>query len=337
LSNPDFFQRGPVVAGFDCGGTHTTCALAGSGGEVFAVGQAGPGNVCTHPDTAPGEFRKALDEALRRSGVSVASVRAACVGAAGYFACNVPGGPDAALAGLFPPQASSEIVSDIEIAFSGAALGGDAVVLIAGTGSVAYGGTKAGSRARAGGWGYLLSDEGSAFWIGLQGVRAALRAYDGRGPETKVTGELLDALRLDDPADLEGAVYGMASVNTGVASLASAVLKAAREGDEAAARIAAEGGRLLADAVLAVLRRLDLLEAPIPVATVGGVLQDPDSPVRHALIRSLERDAPLAQVVWPALPPVGGAVVRALSLAGFPPDSERCRRIGESLSERLSA
>ncbi|MBW3622290.1 MAG: hypothetical protein KY468_02645 [Armatimonadetes bacterium] len=326
----------PLIAGMDSGGTHTTCALATLTGEVIAVGHAGPGNLCTHAATAASALRDALQDAMRQAGAERENVRALCVGSAGYFACAVPGGPDAVLEGLLRPDAPVEIVSDIEIAFTGAAVGEDAVVLIAGTGSVAYGGTRDGGRARAGGWGYLLSDEGSAFWIGLQGVRAALRAFDGRGPETELMGRLMRALGLHDPMELEGAVYGMESVNTGVAALASVVINAAREGDGVASSILEEGGRLLARAVLAVLTRLDRRNARIPVATVGGVLQDPDSPVRRALVRSLSEAAPGATVTWPALPPVGGALLRAMRRAGTEPGPDEIARLKAGLAQKAT-
>jgi N-acetylglucosamine kinase-like BadF-type ATPase len=326
-----------IVAGMDSGGTHTTCALATMEGEVLALGHGGPGNLCTHADTAAAALRDALSDALRRAGADRGDVRALSVGSAGYFACGVPGGPDAALAGLLHGDGKAEIVSDIEIAFSGAAFGRDAVALIAGTGSVAYGGTQEGDRARAGGWGYLLSDEGSAFWIGLQGVRAALRAFDGRGPDTDLVRRLMLALGVHDPMELEGAVYGMGSVNTGVAALASVVLDAARSGDGVASAILEEGGRLLARMVLAVLNRLDRRNARLPVATVGGVLQDPDSPVRVALTRALSEAAPGVEVTQPLLPPVGGALLRATALAGTPIDDGFLDRVRAGLSRLTSA
>lgn len=334
LNTPDLQS---LVAGMDSGGTHTTCALSTLNGEVLAVGHGGPGNVCTHPDTAAASLQEALGDALRQANATVDAVRALCAGSAGYFACNIAGGPEAALTGLLSPGGRAEIVSDIEIAFTGAAVGEDAVVLIAGTGSVAYGGTRDGARARAGGWGYLLSDEGSAFWIGLQGVRAALRGFDGRGPATDLMPRLLASVGRHDPMELEGAVYGMASVNTGVAALASTVILASKEGDGVALSILEEGGRLLARAVLAVLIRLDRRNAAIPIATVGGVLQDPESPVRSALIRSLAEAAPGAIVTWPTLPPVGGAVLRAMAMAGQEPGPEVQGRISETLHRAAEA
>jgi N-acetylglucosamine kinase-like BadF-type ATPase len=330
--------RAPLAAGFDGGGTRITCALSTLAGEVVSIGTAGPGNLCTHPETAPGEYRNALSAAL--SGVpeaSLSSVTAACVGTAGYYACNVPGGPEAVLVGLLSPDASAEIVSDMEIAWSGAAFGEDAVALVAGTGSVAFGGTRDGARARAGGWGYLLDDEGSAFWIGLRGARAVLRAVDGRNPPTLLTEKLMRALRLSEPEDVEGAVYGMTSTNTEVAALASHVIEAAREGDETALAIANDGGRRLAGMVLAVLRRIDRLDAALPVATVGGVLRDSDGPVRAALIRELAEKAPQAAVTWPELPPVGGALIRALERAEIPLTPAIRDRLTATLRTRLDA
>ena len=137
--------------------------------------------------------------------------------------------------------------------------------------------------------------------------------------------------------ELEGAVYGMASINTEVASLASTVIEAARDGDGVAMSILEEGGRLLARAVLAVLIRLDRRNAAIPVATVGGVLQDPEGPVRNALVRSLAEAAPGAVVTWPELPPVGGALLRAMALGGQEPDREVQARVKVTLARSTAA
>ncbi len=276
-------------------------------------------------------MRDSLDEALSAAHAHASALAGLCVGAAGYFACGIPGGPEAALDAL-GMDAPREIVSDIEIALSGAALGEDAVVLIAGTGSVAYGGTPDGRRARAGGWGYLLSDEGSAFWIGLQAVRHALRAHDGRGPATTLTERLPAALGVPDVAALEGAVYGMTNVNTEVARLAEGVMDAAASGDAVAEAIAEEAGAGLAEAVIAVLARLGRMEAPIPVATVGGVLQNPRSPVRAALVARLVQDAPLALVIYPRLPPVGGALLRAFALANVTLTADALDRLAAQLA-----
>jgi N-acetylglucosamine kinase-like BadF-type ATPase len=331
-----------LVAGFDSGGTHTTCILATLAGEVVSSGQGGPGNLCTHPETAPQALRDALSDALRQGNHDAARIRSAAVGSAGYFACHVPGGPEAVLTGLFPAPIRAEIVPDIEIALTGAAMGGDAVVLIAGTGSVAYGGTQDGARARAGGWGYLLSDEGSAYWLGLQAIRAAFMAYDGRGYSTQMTQRLLEKLGLKHVMDLEGWIYGQQSVNTEVASLAPIVLEAAQdetaqdeEKELAAGFIVADAGYLLSDMVEAVLDRLDRRNSPIPVATVGGVLFE-ESPVREILIRRLGETVPNATVTWPHLPPVGGAILRALRLTDQPLTPEVEDRLTRSLLNHTS-
>ncbi len=335
-ASPDLLTPESIlVAGLDCGGTHTTCALANEWGEVLSIGEAGPGNICTHPATAPDAFRAALRQALERGGIREDRVSAAAVGCAGYFACNVPGGPEAALSGLLP-LGRTEIVSDIEIALAGVAPGEDAVVLIAGTGSVAYGGTRDGQRARAGGWGYLLSDEGSAFWIGLQGVRASLRAFDGRGPETLLLPRLSERLGLDGPMGLEGAVYSMTSINTGVADLAPEVFAAAQAGDGVARSILDEGGRLLTRMVIAVLDRLHLRHTHVAIATVGGVLNDTESPLYGALRRLLAEAAPGARLSSPKLPPVGGAILRAFALTGKALSADAQDRLAEELPRALN-
>lgn len=319
------------VAGFDGGGTKTVCMLADLSGRPMAVGYGGPGNVCTHPEVAPASCRAAWEQALASAGLAADGCRFAVFGLAGFYAPNVPGGPAAVASGIIPRDRAG-FHSDMETALVGAVGTGAGVVVIAGTGSAACGRNPRGRFARAGGWGYILDDEGSAFWIARRAIRAALDQYDCRGGATALTDLLLAHLKLREPPDLERYVYELPEPNTAIAALAPLVHQAAERGDSLAQAILHDAGTRLSRLVLAVLRRLD--EDPkaagpnMPVATVGGVFgEEPaGSLVREALRQALHAEAPRATLIWPALPPVGGAVLLALQVCGGNTDEHAIRK-----------
>ncbi|MGQ9698760.1 MAG: BadF/BadG/BcrA/BcrD ATPase family protein, partial [Armatimonadota bacterium] len=263
------------VAGFDGGGTKTVCLLTDLNGHPIGVGYGGPGNVCTHPDTAREAYRSALLEAADDAGVDPGTCQFAVFGMAGYFAPAVAGGPEAAVAGLLAPG-RVHVCSDMETALVGAVGTGAGIVVIAGTGSAACGRDGCGRFLKCGGWGYILDDEGSAFWIARQAVRAALDEYDGRGGPTILSRMLISHLGLAVVPDLEGYVYNLKEPNTGLAALAPVVVDAAvQESDAVARSILDEAGRRLALLAVTLIRRLDLQNvSALPVATVGGVLAE---------------------------------------------------------------
>jgi len=207
------------------------------------------------------------------------------------------------------PHAQVAPSADYEIALVGALGQRLGLLVLAGTGALAYGVNAAGEGALAGGWGYLLGDEGSGYWLGLEGLRAVLRAADGRGPETALTTSLLPALGLEGARALIPWLYRSAMLRTPqVASLAPLVLAAARLGDLCAAEIVARGAQELALAAHAVMRRL-ALSAP-RIAFAGGLLSTPN-PLSESLCRLLALD----ELPQPLHPPVLGAVLLARDAA----------------------
>lgn len=321
-------MRQKLLLGCDGGGTKTLCALARPDGTVVGVGAGGPSNLSTHWESAPGAVLEGVAGAARGLGAPP-ELAAACLAFAGYHGCGHPQGPEEGLRGVVEAE-HFQVISDQEAAFLGAAGGGPAVVVIAGTGAAVYGGDSAGGRARAAGWGYLLDDEGSGFWIGLQALRAALRHYDGRGPETALTEALVRHLRIPDPEGIERFVFSLDSPTTPIAALAPLVLEVAEAGDSVAGELLQEAGRHLAEGAWAVLRRLKLDEEPVVVACVGSILAA-EGPVRPALSRWLAEAAPRAALGDPLLPPVAGALIAAARAAAIPVDAAFLGRLGSSL------
>ena len=182
---------------------------------------------------------------------------------------------------------------------------GGGVLVLAGTGSLAYGVNRRGRSKLVGGWGYLLGDEGSGGWLGLEGLRAVVRAVDGRGPATMLTDRLLHELGLSDARDLIPWLYRADEPRTpAIARLAGHVLDAAEAGDAVARSLVARAADELAQAANAVIRALNMRRPAIAFA--GGLLSA-DNPLSAALCARLDLPArPVAQY-----PPVIGAVLLA--------------------------
>ncbi|HEY8346737.1 MAG TPA: BadF/BadG/BcrA/BcrD ATPase family protein [Symbiobacteriaceae bacterium] len=306
---------GPLVLGVDAGGTCTRCLVAVADGRVLGKGEAGPANcLAVGTATAAANVMAAAERALAAAGCSMVDVAAVCVGMAGAGRPEEQAAVKAALS--FPPSARVEVVLDARIALAGALGGSPGAIVIAGTGSIAYGVDARGKICRAGGWGWLLGDEGSAYAIGRAALRAALADRDGTGPRTVLRERVCAAWGIRDPEEAIPRVYADVPGARGkLAALAPLVTAAAEEGDRVAGAILQEAGRDLARLAAAVLRRLKLARAP--VAPVGGVLTA-CRPLREAFAVALTDAFPGAQVTEPQGSPVEGALRLARRLLETP-------------------
>ncbi|HKA52908.1 MAG TPA: BadF/BadG/BcrA/BcrD ATPase family protein, partial [Candidatus Binatia bacterium] len=176
------------------------------------------------------------------------------------------------------------------------------LAVVAGTGSIAYARAPDGRTARAGGWGYLLGDEGSGYALTLAGLQAVARAADGRAPATRMTDAFLNKLGLSDPHDLIPAVYRSMD-RADLAALAPVVLDAADAGDTVTVQIVETAAHDLAATVAAAARALGLDRQAVPLALAGGVLLASAS-YRQRLLQALTeqhiRPAPIHLVHEPA-------------------------------------
>lgn len=306
-----------IVLGIDGGGTKTHCLAATADGKVVGEGLAGPSNpLVVGLDPAVEAVAAAAKKALEAAGRSPAAVRAVCAGLAGAGQPETQGRVAAALPGALSlsPGTPVQVVSDARVALAGALQGRPGAILIAGTGSIAYGLDDSGRLLRAGGWGWILGDEGSGFTIGRQALAAAFAAKDGTGPATRLGDRICAAWNLQDLTQAVPRIYADPSAaRTAIAGLVPEVVQAAEEGDAVAAEILARAGGDLANLAAALLRRMQLRE-PL-VATTGGVLEGVAA-VRSELVRRLAELVPEARVVESAASPAAGAVLMARQMAG---------------------
>ena len=314
-----------LLLGVDGGQSHTRAVVGDASGAVIGCGTAGPAN-CTGDERSAEKLQRAVSnavgEALERTGRKLADIRfaAACFGLSGGSTSR-----RAVIESVISAQ-RLEIVGDAEIALLGGLGGKPGIVVIAGTGSMAFGKNAAGETARAGGWGYVFGDEGGAFGIVRHALRAALRQEEGWGTETTLTGVLLKECKAQNLDELMHRFYTKELTRDRIASWAPLVDQAASEGDGVAAEILKGAVECLHELVIAVRTKLFDVEEGIPIVPIGGVFRS--SFIASEFRRRLDAEENTV-VVQPKFEPVMGALSRAYQLIAIDgPDSARRKATG---------
>ncbi len=301
----------PLFLGIDGGGSNLRVAIVDdqlAPLTIYAAGAANP-NIIGH-ERARQHIRSSVKVALREAGVSVDHISAAGIGIAG--ASNLHS-HQWLLATLTPLLAKTQIVpsSDLEIALVGALGRRHGILLLAGTGSAAFGCAPKGWQLQVGGWGYLLGDEGSGYWIGRQLLRGIIDAHDEGRSMTPLYAKCLAKLGLTKARDLVGWLYrGDEAMTARVAELARLALQMAQEGDWDARNLVQQAGIHLARQVEQMRRRLEYPWAPIAFA--GGLLEV-DNPLSLDVARRLNLpERPVAR----HNPAIGAALLAKLEWSG---------------------
>jgi len=295
-----------------------------TGGEALATGKAGPSNPITvGAEKALANILEAVDEASARSGVH--EFMASRLGVAGTDRSRLR---QELLDGMPGSFGDTQIVSDAASALAGGTGCRPGVAVIAGTGSIAYGENTLRETARAGGWGWRLGDEGSGYTIGLNAIMAALKAHDGRAPETLLKEKIVGHLGLDGIEGIIDWVYEPGREPRDIAYLVPLVREAEAVGDEAAALVMAEAGAELGLVANAVIRRLGL-SGGFPVSLNGGVFKQPSGYIM-AFEEVVRREAPECALIEPRLPPLLGSGLLALRAVGVTIDEPLLRRVETS-------
>jgi N-acetylglucosamine kinase-like BadF-type ATPase len=294
--------------GIDGGGTRTTAWITDREGNVVARTEAGPSN--PHKvglSTAQRELRRATQQALKSlksvSGRPPSPVlEAVCAGISGS---DRPSLHDPLLRWMrrHIPARHHLLTSDAAIALAAALGDSPGIIVIAGTGSIAFARDNRGRLLRVGGWGGQFDDLGSGFDLGRKAVTAALQAFDRRGPRTRLLYRICRAL---DLADITAVVSRHLEPRQ-IAALCPLVTEAAQRGDLVARHLCEAAARDLAELPLALLKRAGWVRRGVTVVCMGGVLAS--SPlILRALARQLHRFAPLARIGMLQGQPVEGAL-----------------------------
>jgi glucosamine kinase len=302
--------------GIDGGGTKTRCLLAD---ETTALAQSMTGG-CSVIRFGEQKAREALHAAIHQvcdaSRISPGGISAICIGVTGAARPAIAEKIRRMVSELIPGSASTkiEVIGDHEIALEAAFGASPGVIAIAGTGSIVYGRDAAGETARAGGWGFAISDEGSGHWIGRHAISAILNARD-EGVDTALTAMVLDAWKLATVDEL--VQHANSTPPPDFPRLFPVVLRAADEGDSVARELLSDAGTKLAALTAMVIRRLlarppaDVHRASgLPVAMTGSVFRK-SSRVREVFYNKLQANFPGLEVLQDLVDPVQGALARA--------------------------
>ena len=298
------------VLGLDAGGTKTRAVVLDDTRREWGRGLGGPGNYhSAGAEDTLAAIREATGGALEQAGLAADRIDAACFAMSG-----VDRPADLAVAQEFAraalPGVPTVVCNDAVAAVYSGAGKAEGVVIVAGTGSIIYGFAPDGRRARAGGWGYRLGDEGSGWRIAEQSLVAITRAHDGRSPQTLLTPLYLARLNLAAPEDLISWAYSPAWTRDSVAALAVLTLEAAEAGDATAMQIVQQAAGSLAEGARVVAEKLSMHHAPFDVVEVGSLFRS--QLYREAMRRALAEQSTTARPLLPVVDAVVGAAWAAL-------------------------
>lgn len=279
---------GNVVVGVDAGGTGTV-ATCNAGATRSLSARYGPGNPSVYGvERSAGVIASAVEDALGGR-----KPDAIAVGAAGAGREQVAGALRTALEKRFP-GARICVVDDARIALRAAVPHGDGIVLVAGTGSIAYG-EVAGRCYRAGGYGYAFGDDGSGFAIGSAALRRLTRWFEGRVPADAMLEALAAQLGVRTAADVAARVYGDIAPVAAVAALAPIVIAHAGLGERTASEIVQAAAGELFELIRTIWRAADVGDSDMPVGLGGGLLHE-NSMLTFLLETRLANELPPAHI-----------------------------------------
>jgi N-acetylglucosamine kinase-like BadF-type ATPase len=324
---PDTGAR--YLLGVDGGATKTLAAVLDVHERALHLGHSGPSNedaVGSH--RAVGELLAAADAAIEAASIEAQDIGAAVLAIAGTdmdsLAAHLRGArPEAWL-----------LVNDVVGAWATATGAGPGVAAISGTGSNVFGVGREGQSWRAGGWGHLLGDEGSGYWLGAQSIKAALHDREQSGPPTALSDAVTEFFGAPSVEVLAGWVYSKPLTKGEIAAFAVEAARVAEAGDPVAVELYAQGARELARAVVTVIDHAGL-DGAFPVGLIGSAFKA--GPLLVDPLRALVRErAPQADVGRVQMEPVGGSLMLAARVCGRA-DAIQAPELAQLIDQALAA
>ena len=284
----------------DGGQTKTAVVLFEDNGVQVHAWQTRPLTTPSGPGAADNLrlMVRGLAEELRRRLASSGSPlpKVACFSLTGYLEGDelVPSIVREEIRTALPGTEKIRTVPDYVGNWTAATRGEPGIVVISGGGAVAYGRSASGDSLRVGGWGHLLGDEGSGYWIGLEAIKATLRSWADIIPKTALEAHVMETLGAEDDRQVLSRVYSGSFSEAEIADLVPLVASLARDGDESSQRIIEEAAYYLASMAEAVQKRL----GELPIYLSGGVFGAATMPERFKrLLADLGRDTQVMTVV----------------------------------------
>jgi len=297
------------ICGVDGGGSKTSCLIANERGEVLGFGISGPSNITTvGMDTCVKNILKAFKEASKGA---ISRADFMCIALAGAGSKRRQRLIRNALSKLNIAR-KIDVIPDVCAILHTAISSNEGIVVIAGTGSIVVG-IVGSIMYRAGGWGYLVDDEGSAFHIGREAIRLALKMYDGRLSKTRLMSKVLEHFNVSNMEELVDLIALRKVGVKEIASLAPKIIDFAKH-DTIARFIVKNACNELVDSVISILNKMN---KRVPIVLSGGLLINKKA-YRDMFINELRRRLGDTKVLIPKFEPVVGALIRAYTVMDMP-------------------
>ena len=316
-----------LLLAVDGGQSSTLALLCQPDGQILAVGHGGPANHIHEPggpERLESALRNSTQSALAAAGLGADAVTHICLGMTGAME------QARAIVEALYPAAAVASYHDVFTALVGASLSKQGVIVISGTGAIAYGRLADGRDARSSGWGYTMGDEGGGYWLGIEAIRAACKAFDGRAEMTELVGRITRYFQVDNLFALWDLIYANQVPRDRIAGLAAVVAAAAQAGDSVAVALFHRAGRELAEAALAVIDRLGCTESGLSVYVTGGVFHA-GALITEPFVETIARRSPRSTVHGARFSPVVGALLLTLDAAGVALDDPILDRLKATL------
>lgn len=307
----------PIVIGIDGGGTYSFGVAVDRVGKVLARSRSGSLNFF---GSGLAQSRRNLNELVKSLQVQLplgTSLQRVVIGSAALSIEATPEQKQQFCRNIVPLE-QTRLVSDCITAHSGVCLGKPGVLVVAGTGSIVLAKSEAGQFCQVGGWGHILGDEGGAYWISVEAIKAAIAAAEGFGPETALIAELCRLLEVKELSEIIPIIYQPTFTKEKIAALSQAFATQACADDPVFLDICRRAGEALAAQALAAVDGCGLTTSPVPVYINGSVLKN-NVAVRASMLEHMARSRPVT-LEKPRLLPLLGAAALALTDAGIPLD-----------------
>lgn len=321
------------VLGIDGGGTKTVAVIADSYGNIHSFARVGSTNSNgVDKDQVIRELQN-LFEQLKGKNEKVFNQLLFAFG--GFSGIENPAGRKL-IESVFQEYLVGvpfRLVNDAVSALYSGTLGKPGIVQIAGTGSITYGLNDKGEALRVGGWGYLIDDEGSGYYMGKNALSAIFQSYDGRLTETKLTYMIMDYFKVNDIPELIPLIYSGGEARKKIAPLSKFVTEAALQNDQIALNILESAGRKLGQAIYVMIKRLYAngeFPSKIPVVLTGGVFSSRELFVPF-IQEELKDFRDYVSLIKPIIPPIGGSVAAAWISTGHLIDSDFADQFAQSI------
>jgi glucosamine kinase len=330
---------GHFVLGIDGGATKTLAAVLDLESHALHFAEGGPSNEdAVGGQAAVRALLQVADQAMQSAGIGSDQLAMSVIGVAGTDTDAIARQVSAARSDDWV------VVNDVVPAWAAATGAQPGIGAISGTGSNVFGVGDDGRAWRVGGWGHLLGDEGSGYWLGVESIRAALRHRDGSGPETAISAALVEFFNVPSVEALAALVYSRPLSKPEIAAFATETCKLARAGDAVARELYERAAAELGAQINAVIRMTGLgLGAgsqdgarPFPVGLIGSAFKA--GPVFVDPLVSVVREcSPRARVSVVEMAPVGGSLLLAARASGHASEiepAELSRLIDAGLAKR---